>query len=73
MFGKNKKKQPLLVEVTETDWFAYGDPSSPRSAFLYKMLTLAGGINESVQPGRYHFDVERRFFKYYSTLEPAND
>ena len=70
MFNK-KPATPLLVEVTSSEWFSYGDPTSLRHARLHAYLTRMGGINETVPPGTYHFNASRRGFKLYMTLDPA--
>lgn len=72
MFNKKPEpKTPLLVEVTGTEWYSYGDPTSFHQMWLHSFLTQMGGINESVSPGSYHFNVTRRLFKFYVTLVPV--
>ena len=47
---------PIVVEVKDGRWNAYGDPTA-RSHYLFTMLESIGGVNESVPPGQYLFNV----------------
>lgn len=51
-----KDEAPIVVEVQADRWDAYG-PITSRSTYLYQVLSELGGINESVPPGQYHFNV----------------
>ena len=55
----NRDRDPVLVVVTEDRWYCFG-AVTPRSAYLYKYLNDMGGINETVPPGLYDFNVRRR-------------
>lgn len=67
MFGLNR--DPLYVHVMPDRWDSYGTPTY-RSQFLFQFLKLIGGINESVLPGWYDFNVKLSGFKIIATLEP---
>ena len=47
---------PIVVEVKNGRWDAYGDPTV-RTRYLIMMLESIGGVNESVPPGQYLFNV----------------
>ena len=49
-------REPLLVEVHDGRWDMYGN-FSRRHDKLAKILTAMGGVNETVPPGYYHFNV----------------
>lgn len=69
-----KKNDPLTVVVKGDRWDALGTPGSIYHQKLYTLLAKIGGINESVEDGTYHFNVEyRRFFKIYMTLTKIED
>lgn len=75
MFLIKKPTNGILVEVTETRWDAFGDTSSRlseyRSFWLLIILKRIGGINESVAPGLYDFNVTwKPPFKFIASLEP---
>lgn len=63
-------KTPLHIVVSENRWDAFGVPSSRRQWWLFTILKSMGGISETVSPGNYHFNVERRGFKLFTTLDP---
>lgn len=63
-------KPPLNVLVTETRWDSFGEVT-PRNIFLNQMLTEMGGVNHSVSPGLYHFNVRRLFFWNIVSLKPV--
>ena len=71
MFNK-KNRTPLLVEVTNSEWHSFGDPNSFHHKFLHTYLTRKGGVNASVQPGYYNFDIKRVGFELEISLLPAN-
>ena len=73
MFTKTKNHDPIVVVVTESDWYALGDPTSYRAHRLFQTLKLSGGVNESVPPGTYHFNVIRRGFKFVASLESISE
>jgi len=52
-----KKPSPLYVEVTEGRYDMYGTPTR-RNKQLAAILKRIGGVNESVPPGTYIFDVK---------------
>jgi hypothetical protein len=60
---------PIYVHVTTDRWDSYG-PKTFRSQFLHKLLELTGGINASVQPGWYDFNVIRRGLRLLMSLTP---
>jgi hypothetical protein len=66
----NRPKPPLTVVVSDGQWAALGEPT-PRNIWLTKMLTLQGGVNESVSNGTYHYNVKRSGLKHIATLLPA--
>lgn len=63
-----KKTQPLLVVVTETRYDMYG--TSIRQKALAKLLKSVGGINHTVAPGSYDYNVHRKGLTMYMTLDP---
>ena len=64
-----KKNDPLTIVVKGDRWDALGTPGSIYHQKLYTLLVKMGGINESVEDGTYHFNVERgRFFVVRATL-----
>lgn len=66
-----KNHDPLVVVVTSDRYECYGDPTS-RNAWLMALLKQQGGINETVEPGTYHFNARRRgLFKLVLSLDPA--
>lgn len=65
-----KTDPPLLVVVNDMGWWAYG-PDTVRNRWLTAVITNEGGVNESVPPGNYHFNIVRKGFKLISTFEPA--
>lgn len=67
-----KDRTPLTIEVTDTDWKAFGTPT-PRSKWLYSLLVQQGGIAESVPAGTYHFNAKRVGFRLQVSLTPATD
>ena len=62
-------REPLFVVVTPTKWGAYG--TTFRQRWLTQLLKAQGGIHDTVPPGEYHFNIERRGLRLYLTLEPA--
>lgn len=46
----------IEIVVQEDRWDAYG-PITPRSTELYNQLVSIGGINETVKPGVYIFNI----------------
>lgn len=68
---KKTDKSPILVYVTSDRWDAAGDPTNPRHKFLYNYLAKMGGVNESVPPGWYDFNITRKgLTQVLVTLEP---
>lgn len=63
-------KTPLHIVVSENRWDAFGVPSSWRQWWLFATLKSNGGISDTVPPGNYHYNVERRGFKLLVTLDP---
>lgn len=61
---------PVTVLVTKERWDAIGTPT-PRNIYLTNMLTAIGGVNESVQPGTYHFNVLDVEGQTVASLVPA--
>lgn len=68
-FPKNYRA-PLTVVVDKNEWNAFG-PVTRRSQALYELLQMSGGINESVDPGTYHFNARRVGFRTETNLELA--
>lgn len=69
-----KPKRPLLVVVTETEYqipAVLGGRPNLRELFLALMIKNLGGVNESVTPGTYDFDVQRKGLSYVISLEPS--
>ena len=62
-------KTPLHIVVSENRWDAFGVPSSWRQWWLFATQKSMGGISETVSPGNYHFNVERRGFNLFATLD----
>lgn len=62
-------KTPLLVGVTTDRWDAFGSPNNLRHSWLLAVLKKIGGIDESVPPGWYDFNLTRKGLKYMATLE----
>ena len=62
-------KTPLHIVESENRWDAFGVPSSWRQWWLFATLKSMGGISETVPPGNYHFNVERRGFNQFATLD----
>lgn len=63
-------KPPLTVVVTEDRWDAI-DVLTFRNFMLTQHLKAQGGINESVSPGLYHYNVRRFLFWNLVTLYPV--
>ena len=63
-------KTPLYIVVSENRWDAIGVPSSRRQRWLFATLKSLGGISDTVPPGNYYFNVERRGFNLFATLDP---
>lgn len=58
MFKKNRA--PIIVEVKDGQWNAYGDTklnSAARNTFLFQLLEAQGGVSDTVPEGLYHFDL----------------
>lgn len=70
MFDDNGSGPPLTVLVTESRWDAVDEPTE-RNIWLTKMLKELGGINYTVPPGTYNFNIERVENQMIATLEPA--
>lgn len=73
-FARNQK--PLVVEVGDGQWNAYAQnvPPTPQDEALFAILTAIGGINESVTPGRYHFNAQTSGLgKLELSLEPIQE
>lgn len=62
---------PLTIIVTEDRWEAYGDPTYSWHKYLYDYLVENGGINESVSPGEYTFNIVRKQYGVYAELLAA--
>ena len=63
-------EQPVTILVTEGRWDAIDSPT-PRNIALVRVLTNMGGINESVAPGTYYFNVKEVDGKWIASLDPA--
>lgn len=75
-FLREKDNQPVLVVVYPNrtyEAFAFHNPPSSRDKRLFAMLEKMGGVNESVEPGYYHFNMRRLGFHYEVTLVPQED
>lgn len=60
MFKKNRA--PIIVEVKDGQWNAYGDTklnSAARNTLLFQLLEAQGGVSDTVPEGLYHFDMVR--------------
>lgn len=66
----NPKPLPVTIVVSKDRWDAFDAPT-PRNKALVEHLKQQGGINESVPPGLYHYNVYRKGFRHYASLEPA--
>lgn len=66
----NRNQPPLTVIVTSERWDAVDAPT-PRNIWLTQVLQQMGGVNESVAPGTYHFNVKRKGLKMVASLDPA--
>ena len=64
------ERTPIKIVVTDTRYDTYGDPYNWWHVFLEKMLSQAGGINESVEPGEYEFNVVFKGLRMCSNLVP---
>lgn len=64
--------RPIIIIVKEDRYDAYG-PETPRSRQLMATLQRMGGINESVAPGLYHFNVIHQDGQLLATLTPFED
>lgn len=62
--------QPLTVLVTEGRWDVVDSPT-PRNIMLTRVLTEMGGVNESVPPGTYYFNVKEVNGQKIASLYPA--
>lgn len=70
----SKPKRPLLVVVTETEYqipAILGGRPTLREIFLATLIKSLGGVNESVTPGTYEFDVKRKGLSCVFSLEPS--
>lgn len=67
--------RPIQITVTKTNWTAHAlsSISTPRDLELIKLLDSMGGINESVEPGIYHFNVMmvEGLGQHVASLQPA--
>lgn len=63
-------KDPIIVVVDGGRWEANG-PDTIRSQFLLNVLQMLGGVNESVPPGTYHFNMKSHWFKMSFALDPV--
>lgn len=61
---------PVTVHVT-SERYDIIDVPTPRNQYLAQMLMAIGGINESVEPGTYHFNVLDVEGQAVATLTPA--
>ena len=61
---------PVTVHVT-SERYDIIDVPTPRNMYLANMLMAMGGINESVSPGTYHFNVLEVNGQPVATLTPA--
>lgn len=52
-------EDPIVVVVEADRWDAYAmhDPPNERDKELLALIQQMGGINEQVEPGRYHFNA----------------
>ena len=66
----NRNQPPLTVLVTEGRWDAVDAPTT-RNIWLVQVLKAQGGINETVPPGTYHYNVKRKGLKLIASLYPA--
>jgi len=64
------KRTPIKIVVTDSRYDAFGDPFDWWHVFLMKTLTNIGGINETVEPGEYEFNVLFKGLRMYSSLTP---
>lgn len=65
---------PLLIRVRKDRWDAYpvhGDSYSERDKMLLAEIKNAGGIDQTVPPGFYHFNIIPFNGKDIVTLQPA--
>ncbi len=72
MFTKDEK-QPIEVVVQNGRYNAYSMNPVPtkRDKWLFAILAGMGGVSESVEPGRYHFNVKKvSFLRNEITLSP---
>jgi hypothetical protein len=71
LFKSLSNQDPIVIVVEDGQWNAYG-PETARSIFLVKLVQQQGGINESVEDGRYHFNAIRRGLKLELSLNRIN-
>ena len=52
-------EEPILVVVTEDSWNAYSYHTipTPRDHELFALIQKMGGIDDTVEPGSYHFNA----------------
>jgi hypothetical protein len=64
---------PILVVVEGGNWEAAALTDTPtlRDAYLFGHLSGMGGVNESVESGRYHFNIENVGGLLIASLNPA--
>jgi len=66
------RNQPVVVLVTEGRYDIVDSPT-PRNIALAAMLMSMGGVNESVKPGTYYFNVveDKETGQWIVSLNPA--
>lgn len=62
---------PLIVQVTGGRYDCFAKSSTPKGTYLLGFLQGMGGINESVEDGTYHFNVEEVNGMLVASLELA--
>lgn len=63
--------RPMLIEVTVFGTYHMRGTPTPRTAALMAVLKDEGGINMSVPPGMYRFNVIKKDTGQVLSLEPA--
>lgn len=63
--------RPVLIEVTVFGTYHMRDEKTPRNVALFALLKKEGGINATVPPGKYHFNIVRGSLGQRISLEPA--
>lgn len=65
---------PLIVEVANGRWSAYGFNSASKhwNKYLFELLQSRGGVSDSVAEGAYTFNIERTgMLKFEAKLLPV--